>query len=719
MKHLSQAIRLALCSSLLLPAAHAQTSQSVTLEPITVQTVSWPSSEGSTAYTTPASTSATGMALSAKQTPQAVTVITHQHMRDRDISTLKEALDSTVGVSTRNFDRGRVNYSARGFGIDKYQVDGMNVSLNGTWVTGETTIDTALFDRMEVVRGATGLMTGAGNPSASVNLVRKHADSDTRKTALEGGIGRHGDLKAQIDHSQPINADASVRGRVIASYQGGDTFVERESNKQGTIYGVIDADLTPTTRVSGGISHQRNDQDSAMWGGLPAFFDDGSETNWPTKKNASADWVYWNNRTTNYFLEGKQALGQDWNVSLKANYRDGKGDSKLFYFSGNSVNRADGLGWSPSPGQFNVSSKQSNIQLQADGKFRAWGQEHDVVAGVQHSRLRRQADQWSFDQNLAPASNFFTWNGSYPEPRWTGKDRKVDQTESETGLYAATRVRITDQLAIVGGARLSSWKMRGTSYGSRTDYDAKNVLTPYAGILYDITPEHTLYASYTDIFKVQSERDINNQQLDPIRGANYEIGWKGSFLNDRLHTQASVFQSRQDNLAQADGGNKIRGVTPETQAYYAAKGAKVHGFEIEASGNVTDTVKLGAGYSQWQGKDAQGKAINTTSPEKQLKLFATYDASAITPGLTLGGGIHWQSRTYTSAQHAPTKRSIEYGQNSYAVANVMARYQINDNFSAQLNVENLFNKKYRNQFGFGQYGYGDPRYISATFRYEF
>ena len=86
------------------------------------------------------------MALSAKQTPQAVTVITHQHMRDRDISTLKEALDSTVGVSTRNFDRGWVNYSARGFGIDKYQVDGMNVSLNGTWVTGETTIDTALFE---------------------------------------------------------------------------------------------------------------------------------------------------------------------------------------------------------------------------------------------------------------------------------------------------------------------------------------------------------------------------------------------------------------------------------------------------------------------------------------------------------------------------------------------------------------------------------------------
>lgn len=49
----------------------------------------------------------------------------------------------------------------------------------------------------------------------------------------------------------------------------------------------------------------------------------------------------------------------------------------------------------------------------------------------------------------------------------------------------------------------------------------------------------------------------------------------------------------------------------------------------------------------------------------------------------------------------------------------MARYQINDQLSAQLNVENLFNKKYRDQYGWGQYGYGSPRYISAGFRYEF
>ena len=694
-------------------------AQEVTLPPLLVDVDSGRfSTESTPDYTIPAMNSATGLSLSAQETPQAVSVVTSQQMQDQNITTLKGALDSTVGVSTSNFDRGRANFSSRGFAIDKYQVDGMNVNWSGQWVSGESTLDTALFDRVEIVRGASGLTNGAGNPSAAVNLVRKHAHSSERETAIEGGVGRHGDLKATIDHSQPLNHSATVRGRVIASYQGGDTFVDRESNKQGTLYGVIDADITPTTHISGGISHQRNDRDSAMWGGLPAFFDDGSESDWSVKKNASTDWSYWNSKTTNYFLEGKQTLGENWHVSLKANYRDGQGDSKLFYFSGNSVNRADGLGWTPSPGQFHVENTQSNIQLQVDGKFQAWGQEHDVIVGGQHSRLRRHADQWSYD-NVAPASNFFNWDGSYPEPNWIAAERKVTQSETETGLYAASRLKITDQLAVVAGARLSNWKMRGDSYGTTTNYEAKNVFTPYAGILYDITPEQTLYASYTDIFKPQSQRDIHNNVLDPIEGASYEIGWKGSFLDNRLHTQAAVFRTEQDNLAQVDGSNTIIGITPETQAYYAAKGARVNGFELEASGDISSTWRLGAGYSQWRGKDASGNPLNTTSPRKQFKAFATYDASAITPGLTLGAGVKWQNGVYSSASHTPTNSTIRYGQGSYAIVDVMARYQINDNFSAQFNVDNLFNKKYRNQFGWGHYGYGDPRYISASFRYDF
>lgn len=82
-----------------------------------------------------------------------------------------------------------------------------------------------------------------------------------------------------------------------------------------------------------------------------------------------------------------------------------------------------------------------------------------------------------------------------------------------------------------------------------------------------------------------------------------------------------------------------------------------------------------------------GNPINTTQPRKQFKLFATYDMNRLVQGLTVGAGVNWQSRIYT--KHATYG---EYGQKAYTLVNLMARYQFNDNFSAQLNIDNLFDK---------------------------
>ena len=401
--NLQTAIRLAFCGAA--TAASALAADSTTLAPVTISAdKSRISSEETRDYTVPTMASATGMALSAQETPQTVSVITQQQLRDQNIRDLAGALNSTPGISVSKVDRGRNAFSARGFAIDKYQIDGMNVNWAGAWVAGESVIDTSLYDRVEIVRGATGLMTGAGNPSASVNLVRKHADSHERKTALEAGVGRYGDLKLSADHSQPLTASGNLRGRLIANYQGGKTFIDREKDKSTTLYGVLDADITPTTSASLGISHQRNDKDGAMWGGLPVTYTDGSFTNWKRGKSDSTNWSYWDSRTTNLFIEGKQALNDNWNVSLKADHRNATGDSELFYFSGGSVNR-NGLDWTPWPGKFHTDAKQNTIQLQTDGKIQAWGQEHDLIAGIQYNRHHRSSYSWD-KGDIASASDF-------------------------------------------------------------------------------------------------------------------------------------------------------------------------------------------------------------------------------------------------------------------------------------------------------------------------
>jgi outer membrane receptor for ferric coprogen and ferric-rhodotorulic acid len=146
--------------------------------------------EGSGSYTVGATTAATGLNLSLRDTPQSVSVITQDRIEDQAMVTVADALRSTPGVSFQPWDRGRNRISVRGFDITSFQYDGVPVeNIN----IGAETNNTALYDRVEVVRGATGLLSGAGDPSASINLVRKHADSKTftGSAEVEAGSWNH------------------------------------------------------------------------------------------------------------------------------------------------------------------------------------------------------------------------------------------------------------------------------------------------------------------------------------------------------------------------------------------------------------------------------------------------------------------------------------------------------------------------------------------------
>ena len=104
-------------------------------------------------------------------------------------------------------------------------------------------------------------------------------------------------------------------------------------------------------------------------------------------------------------------------------------------------------------------------------------------------------------------------------------------------------------------------------------------------MLYDFTDELTAYASYTDIFKPTTSKDASNSYLEPVVGSNYELGLKGSFLQERLNLSTAVFWSKQDNVPEIDD-SVPRG--PKGEEYYKSggKGNKINGFEVELAGEV-------------------------------------------------------------------------------------------------------------------------------------
>ena len=158
-------------------------------------------------YTTGATSTATKLDLSLRETPQSVLVFTRQRLEDQNITSYQELLSKTPGVTLNKWDE-RVYPTARGFTIDYNLYDGMPTYSIADYGANDT--DLIIFDRVEIVKGANGLMTGAGNPALGLNYIRKHANSKEFKGTIDLSAGSWDNYTSSADVQTPLNSDGSV-----------------------------------------------------------------------------------------------------------------------------------------------------------------------------------------------------------------------------------------------------------------------------------------------------------------------------------------------------------------------------------------------------------------------------------------------------------------------------------------------------------------------------
>lgn len=714
---------LALCIALAMPAgAWAQTQNAdkadSTLPAVGVKAAKQrDTTEGTGSYTTTGKTkTATPLGLSLRDTPQSVSVVTRQRIEDQSMLTVTDAVNNVTGVSVNQYETNRGQFTARGFKINTLMIDGVPTTWEQPWSSGEILTSLAPYDRVEMVRGSTGLTTGAGDPSAAINLVRKRANSKTLQGTVETDVGSWNQRRVMGDLQAPLNEAQTVRGRVVAEHTERDSWVDGLHNQSQTLYATLEADLGPHTLLSTGLTHQTHDTDGPMWGGLPVWYSDGSRAHWDRSKTTAADWTRWDTDHDSYFVTLDHRFANDWKVKASYNQSDRRADSYLLYLMG-APNAGTGLGMFTWPGSYKVSTQQEDMALQASGPFQLLGRSHELALGYTHSRQDFRARSRAAAGGSAP--NFNTWDGSYAEPAWGPLSYYGNGTVTQEAVYGAARLSLSDPLKLILGARWTNYERKGDDYQATPAYKMKfeREFTPYAGIVYDLNDTYSAYASYTDIFQPQQKRDVDGNYLDPIVGTSTEVGVKGEFLEGRVNASAAVFRIQQDKLAQATG-SFVTGTTAET-AYRASEGATSEGFELDVSGELAPGWNASAGYSQFKAKDASGKDVNSIYPRKLLRLFTTYRLPGAWNALTLGGGVNWEGATYTNAQN-PLGVVQKIDQNSYALVNLMARYDFSPQLSAQLNVHNVFDKTYYGMFdAYSQFTYGAPRSATLSLKYKF
>ena len=157
--------------------------------------------------------------------PQSVSIITNQLIKDKNLLTLNDALQNTTGVTVKSYGSGTANYVIRGFEVNSVSIDGIRTSASGSGTHSHGAPDLAAYERVEVLRGAAGLLQGTGEPGGFINLVRKRALAEN-KIGFRASANSWPGYRTELDVTGALNETGTVRGRAVAAYEDIDSYVD-------------------------------------------------------------------------------------------------------------------------------------------------------------------------------------------------------------------------------------------------------------------------------------------------------------------------------------------------------------------------------------------------------------------------------------------------------------------------------------------------------------
>lgn len=666
--------------------------------------------------------SASKLDLSIKETPQTVTVITAEKLKDFALHDLNSALENSATINVEQVESDRTYYTSRGFAVNNFQIDGLGLPLINDNTHGR--IDAALYEQIEVVHGANGVMTGIGSPSATVNLVRKRPQSETQGY-VSATAGSWSSYRLEADYSAVVNDAFRVRAVVVADDR--ESYLDRYANTSQVFYAVADYAPTRDTLITFGHSETNSETDGNLWGALTLYYGDGTPTNFDASTNIAADWSEWNVKESRSFIDLETALSDYWNLRVAYNRVRTDEDSHLFYTyladPAAGLDPETGLGLIGYGSEYDLDDKQDTFDAYLSGIFSAFGQEHQLVVGANYARLD-YIDTSLYDFHtgngfpVMPALE--DWNGNTPFPEFTDglAGSVIDNTQK--AVYVQGRFALTDDLKVLAGGRYNSFETEGEGYGVDQSRD-ESEFVPYFGVTYAVNDALTVYGSYTETFMAQNLRDENFERLPALTGKNSEIGFKTDLFDGAALLSAAYFNVQQENLGVGAGDvvNPATGV-PEP-VYRAVDGIESKGFEVELAGEILPGLQGNVALTSFAVDGDQ--LVEDYTPENLFRSSLTYRPTGFDK-LKLGATYIWQD-TISRVQgtvgemYANAGDTIVTTQDAYGRLNLMASYQVTDAMLVSFNVNNATDEKYLNSLLWAQGYYGAERNFSANLTYAF
>ncbi|MBL8268637.1 TonB-dependent siderophore receptor [Steroidobacter sp.] len=675
-----------------------------------------------------------------RETPQSVTIMTQQRIDEQRLGSISEVLDQAPGLSVEMdaYNRPSSFYS-RGFEVSNMQVDGASVGVNRSYNSSR---NLAMYEQVEVLRGADGLFAGSGDPGGTVNLVRKRA-LDHTQVLINASAGRWDSYQADLDVTGPLAFDGRLRGRVVAQWHDKDFFYNTAASNGRFFYGTVEMDVTDSTLLVLGASQGKSDEVASL-GGAPRYTSGQLVPGWTRERAVVADWSSWNEEASEIFTRVEQRLGERWKVTLSAMHEELDLYSNTLYIV--AINPLTNLGVVTTRG--NVYDPQTNaVDLNVSGKFELFGGTHSVLFGYDSYKTR--GDAWgigsSWDNPIPTLLNPLDFHeDTIPAPSRLTKTWRENPITQQHGIYGRVQMQLAQPFKLIVGGRYSSFESSSDVWwahnadgslaatpDSVASYKDDSIFTPYASALYDLNKQWTLYANVTEIFKAQADvysGPLPGHVMDPIKGRSYELGTKADLRDGRLEVSMALYYIEQTGKGEQDPAYPDTG--SNWRCCYLDLGEVISkGIDTGFSGELSPGWSLFGGYTYNENENKREDVpLLTLAPKHMFKLWTSYRLPAFERKWLVGGGVTLQSERFVSgtvATYNPDtglyngpRVPFEWGQGGFTVWNAMAQYEISDSWQVSLNANNLFDKTYFAGLSVGS-RYAEPRNVILTVRGRF
>ena len=641
-----------------------------------------------------------------KEIPQSISVVAGALLKDQNTVSLEEALKNVTGLTVQRFDAAGIYniFNARGFGSDTYQLDGLTVQTDANGVY----LDLAAFDRVEVMRGAAGMYSGAGEPGVTINMARKRALAPFH---IDAGLsaGSWKNYRTDLDVTGALTESGRVRGRVVAALQDYDTFMNNVNGGTKMVSGTLEFDLTDKTTLSLGASYQ--DVRSILSRGLPSWAD-GRLIDMPRSTAPVYDWNRQRLETTSYFAELEHRLDNDALFKFALRRQERTNEAK---YVDPSPPARDGTMSALTSSAFARDDTDSTVDLYFSTPWHWAGRTHNLLLGADYRETDNQTNYAPYSGLVVRSHLFHHTPFATPAPLFNLNTNVSRAQVRSHGMYTQLRVKPTDALTLIAGGRWSWWHSYSTSNTAQpSTYEANGQFTPYAGAVLELTPSLSAYASYSEIFKPQNSLTFGGEQIKPRIGNQVEVGLKGEAMDGRVNYSGALYQLKDENRALSDIAH---------EGFFIASGkVRSQGFEAEIRGDISREWSLSAGYAYNDTKylkataSQQGRTFSTFTPRHNLNLWTHYKfPEGAWAGLGLGAGVRAVSSFYSESG------TITVRAPGYSVASMLVAYRFSPRLKLSLNVDNLFDKTYWEKVSYPgrQNFFGSPRSVTLSLRASF